>query len=231
MKAKLSAIAPAIFFAAAAACGTTPPPPASSGDPLALTTSSAAPPKTADAPTPAASSAAPAASSAPGKAPRAPSAGAPMAVAENDKESTSAYGASGGIVRIAGTGELTVPRNALAESLGFTFGLNTGKNMLKITPYRGQIGDVFHLFIFHEQASNQGVAATSSGPPFVIKLALKGAKTGNLVIATADGAKAKYSIIAPKSVLEADGGNTAVFELPTLPGDAILHLTSAPPTP
>ena len=42
-----------------------------------------------------------AASSAPGKAPRAPSAGAPMAVAENDKESTSAYGASGGIVRIA----------------------------------------------------------------------------------------------------------------------------------
>lgn len=154
-----------------------------------------------------------------------------MVVSAGDKEVTSAYSVSGGIMRIGDVADLVIPRNSLAESFGFTFALNTGKTMLKVTPYKGQIGDVYRIFIFRESASTQPVSATSSGAPFQLKLPLKGgAKTANLAIGTLDGAKAKFTVIAPKSILEADGGGSAVFELNNLPGEAVLHLTSAPPT-
>lgn len=179
-------------------------------------------------PPPAASSAAPAASS--GKAPRTPPpTGSPMPISEGEKEVITSYSVGGGISRVGGVADLVVSRGALAELRGFIFGLNTGKNMLKVTPYKGQIGEIYRLFIFIEEASHQPVNVNSSGPPFQIKLPIKGAKTANLAIGANDNGKIKYTVVAPKSVLEADGGNTAVFELSALPGDAVLHLTSAAP--
>ncbi|MCS6900810.1 MAG: hypothetical protein RMJ98_14485 [Myxococcales bacterium] len=218
----------------AIACGSTPPPANQPpGELLPLTTPSgtgATPPPTQ--PPPAASTAAPTpTASASAKTPRPAPAGTPMVVSEGEKEVTSAYSISGGIIRIRGTADLQISREALSEVYGFTFGLNTGKNMLKITPYKGQLGDVYRLFIFREDASHQPVSVTSNGPPFVIKLPLKGAKTANLVVATSENGKAKYTVFAPKTIQTADTGDTAVFELGNLPGEAILHLTSAPPTP
>jgi hypothetical protein len=215
----------------AVACGTPPPANQPSGDLLPLTTPSATgatPP--ADTPPPASASAPAPAASATAKAPR-PAAGAPMVVSEGEKEVTSAYSISGGIIRIGGTADLHIPRESLAEAYGFTFGLNTGKNMLKITPYKGQIGDVYRIFIFREDASTQPINLATGGPPFVVKLPLKGAKTANLTVATAENGKAKYAVFAPKSIQTADTGDTAIFELNNLPGEGILHLTSAPPTP
>ena len=45
-----------------------------------------------------------------------------------------------GIMRI-GQADLVISRGALADTFGFTFALNTGKTQLKITPYKGQIGE------------------------------------------------------------------------------------------
>lgn len=232
-KQHLSLVLTMSAVAAAIACGT-PPPPANqpSGDIIPLTTPSATgPAATPKATTSSAPEASAPAASASAKPPRPVSAGAPMVVSEGEKEVTSAYSVSGGIIRIGGVAELDIPREALPEMYGFTFALNAGKTMLKITPYKGQLGDAYRLFIFKEDASTQAVNLASGGGPFVIKLPIKGAKTANLVVATADNGKAKYTIVAPKSVLTADTGNTGVFELNNLPGEAVLHLTSAPPTP
>lgn len=230
MKLAVKLASPLCPLALLLACSNPPPPAAApSGDLIPLAESSARPastPTSAD-PAPAASSAAPATSA---KAPRPAAGGSPMVVSEGDKEVSAPNGAAGGIMRVGGTADLIVPRGALEQSLGFVFALNVGKNMLKITPYKGQLGDVYRVFVFREEASNQGIATTSLGPPFQLKLPLKGAKTANLVVATAEGAKAKYTIIAPRSVVEADTGASVLFDLPTLPGEAILHLTSAPPS-
>lgn len=214
------------------ACGGTTPPPSQPDDSLTLVTPSATAPTTTAAPAtpPAASSAPPAASSSEKKPPR-QSSGSPMVVSEGEKEITSAFSPQGGIIRIGGAAELTITRGALNDTFGVTFALNTGSTQLKITPYKGQIGDVYRLFIFRESASNTGVGVSSVGGPFLLKLPLKGAKTANLAVATSpDGKVAKYTITAPKNIEEADGGGRAVFELMDLPGEAILHLTNAPPT-
>lgn len=233
-KQHLSLVLTVSAVATAIACGT-PPPPANqpSGDIIPLTTPSATGPTPAPKATTSSApeASAPAASASAAKPPRPVSAGAPMVVSEGEKEVTSAYSVSGGIIRIGGAAELSIPREALPEMYGFTFALNTGKTMLKITPYKGQLGDIYRLFIFKEDASTQAINLASGGGPFVLKLPIKGAKTANLVVGTADNGKAKYTIVAPKSVLTADTGNTGVFELNNLPGEAILHLTSAPPTP
>ncbi len=218
----------------ALACGSSTPPAntSGSGDVLALSPSTASAATTA-APMPTeTASAAPAASSAPVKAPRAPSAG-PMAVSENEKEVSAPYGSNGGISRLSGTGaEFAVPRNAVPESLGFLFAINAGKSAIKFTPYKGQMGDSYHLFVFRESDSNVGHATTSASTPFLVKLPIKGAKTANLAVGTvAEGKVSKWSVIAPKSVAESDGPTFAVFELPSLSGDSILLLTNQPPTP
>lgn len=231
---RLPTVLPLLTIAAMVACSPSSPVHQPSSDPIPLTesTSTGAPPTA----PPTHSSAAPAASSSEAvKAAELPSkpasSGPPMVVSENEKEVTAAYSVSGGIIRIAESAELILSRGSLSEMHGFTFGLNTGKTMLKITPYKGQLGDIYRIFIFLESASTQPVNLTTAGPPFILKLPIKGAKTANLVIATAENGKAKYSIFAPKSVLTSDTGNTAVFELNNLPGEGILHLTSAPPTP
>jgi hypothetical protein len=232
MKAKqiLSVLAASSILFTALACGN-PPPPANqpSGDiiPLAPSTASAAPQPTAEKSAAPVASAAPSAS-APGKPKPAP-AGIPMVVSENEKEVTSAIGVSGGILRVGGVADLQIPRESLAETFGFTFALNTGKTMLKVTPYKGQIGDVYRVFVFRESASSEPVGVSAGGAPFVVKLPIKGAATANLAIGVADKGKAKFTVITPKSVLTADTGNTAVFEVNALPGEAVLHLTSAAP--
>ena len=226
---------PPLFLLGALACGGSTPPPTSSGsgDVLALPPSTATA-ATTGAPAPAdTASAAPAASSAPAKTVRAPSGGGPMAVTENEKEVSAPYGPRGGLSRLTSTGaELTIPRDAVNESYGFLFALNAGKNALKVTPYKGALGDMYRVFVFRESASNEGVAMTSGGAPFLIKLPLKGAKTANLAVGTVtEGKVSKYAVVAPKSVLEGDGPSFAVFELPALPGEAIVQLTTQPPAP
>jgi hypothetical protein len=212
------------------ACGGPTPPAAPSGAMSAAPSAPAPPAPPADSAPPTAS-AAPSADVPAKKPPR--RSGPPMVVAEDDKENTSLFGISGGVIRIAQKAELVVPREALAESLMFTFGLNTGKNQLKVTPYKGFIGDLYRVGVRKEEAPTQPFPVSSSAGPFLVKLPVpKGTKVANLaIIALVEGKGAKYSVVASKAIEEGASGPVAVIELPSLVGDGLVHLTSAAPTP
>jgi hypothetical protein len=210
------------------ACGgTTPPAEQPQGDIIPIKDG---PVSSATAPTPTTSApeAAPSAS-APEKRKPAPSSGSPMSVTGGEKEVTAPMGQRGGILRLGEIADLLVPRDAIPESIVFTFSLNVGKGMVKITPYKGQIGEVYKVKIFKESDTINAVSTSSASTPFIVKLpAPKGAKPNLAVLVITDG-KAKFTVIAPKSIEEKDNGVTGVFELPSMPGEAFYHLTSAAP--
>lgn len=212
-----------------AACGgsTPPPKPENSGVPLTDSTASAAPAKPAAseaAPPPAASSAAPEKE----KKPKPPvSGGAPIPLHAVDDEDTTTFAAAGGKIRIGGTAELFVQPGSVEQATNFTFGKNAGKNQIKITPYKGQIGEIYKIGAVRPD----GPKEIAGVPAFVVRMPLpKGTKTANLVIATpAGGTKGTYTVIAPTKV---DEGDTpfAYFDVMKLGAEGIVHLTSAPPT-
>lgn len=221
------------------ACGSPPPPPQdpSDGDLIPLKqdpNAKEAPSKPKEA-APAASSAAPAASSAaPEKKPRAGSGGPPLPVLASEKEVNGHVGLRGGIFQVAGGAcEVVIPRESVTEAVVFFLALNTGKGAAKITPYKGQVGEVFRLHVRPETVAldQPGTAVASAGAPFQVKLAHPKGKTLNLAILVIEKGQSKYTVLAPKSTEEAgDGIVKAVFELPTYPPDAYIHLTSAGPT-
>jgi len=208
--------------------GATPPPKEEGGIPLTASSATAAPHDDHTA-APAASSAPAAASSAPEEKKARPMGGAPMAVTEDDKEVTATYGARGGKIRIGGLAELIVPVDAVDQATNFVLGLNTGKSELKITPFKGQLGGIYRIGVARPDNPKE---VASAGSPFVLKLPLpKGTKTANLVIALPAGGKlGKYHVIAPKGVEEGASGSLAVFELPKIVTEAMIHLTSSPPS-
>jgi hypothetical protein len=156
-------------------------------------------------------------------------AGAPMAVYEDEKEHTAMFGVSGGKIIINSVIELYVPADSLKTGYNFTVAINDTKKGFKFPPYKGQIGTVYRLAIQGKDAKSASV--TSAGDSFAIKIKLpKGKETGNLVMATpVSDSKGKYKVVAPTKTQTADDGNTVVFEMATLPGSVMLHLTSAAP--
>jgi hypothetical protein len=213
------------------ACGSAPPPPAKAdeGVPLAANTAAPLPDKPkAETPAPATSASA-AASAAPEKKKPPAATGAPMAVTEDDVAVTTTYGARGGKIRVAGGIELTVPVDAVDVGTNFLLALNTGKEALKVTPYKGQIGDLFRMGVNRPDTAPSAI--TSMNGPFVLRVPMpKGTATANLVIAVPAGGKTgKYSVLAPKRIEEGDRP-FAVFELSKIVPEAMIHLTSSPPT-
>lgn len=213
-----------------AACGGSSPPPKVENSGVPLTDSSAtaaapAKPATSDAPAappPAASSAAPE------KKPKPPaSSGAPIPLHASDTGETTTFAAAGGKIRIGGAAELFVQPGSVDQATNFTFTKNTGKDQLKITPYKGQIGEVFKLGAVRPD----GPKEIAGVPAFVLRMPLpKGTKTANLVVALpAGGTKGAYTVLAPTKV---DEGDTpyAYFDVMKLAPEAIVHLTSAAPT-
>ena len=222
----LLAVSGWLFYACG---GTTPPAEQPQGEIIPIKDGPATP---ATSPTPTASATTPDAApsaSAPEKKKPLPSSGAPMSVNAGEKDVTAPMAQRGGILRIAELSDIVVPRDAVPEALVFIFGLNTGKTMTKITPYKGQIGEVYKLKIVKESDTTVPIPTTSAASPFLVKLpAPKGAKPNLVVLVITDG-KAKYTVVAPKSIEERDNGVSGVFELPSLPGEAFYHLTSAAP--
>jgi hypothetical protein len=153
-----------------------------------------------------------------------------MAVAEGDREVTHTFSLGGGKVRLSGSIELLIPGEAVEAPTNFTLGFNEGKTMLKVTPYRGQIGDVYRIG-WDRPEHNAQILASASGP-FVLRIPFpKGKKEANLVVGvSADGKLGKYTVLAPKSMEEGANGPVGVFELTKFPAQAIIHLTSSPPT-
>ncbi len=207
------------------ACGSQPPPKVeNSGVPLTDSTATATPVSSAPPvePPPAASSAAPE------KKPKPPvSSSAPIPLHASDEGDTTTFAAAGGKIRIGGAAELFVQPGSVDQATNFTFVKNTGKSQLKLTPYKGQIGEVYKLGAVRPD----GPKEIAGVPAFVVRMPLpKGTKTANLVIALpAGGTKATYTVLAPTKV---DAGDTpfAYFDVMKLPAEAITHLTSAPPT-
>lgn len=221
-------LASLVFVVSLAACGSSTPPPKPQDSGVPLTESSSA------APTPKATSseavAPPAASSAaPEKKPKTPMPmGAPIPLHAVDEEDTTTFAAAGGKIRIGGTAELFVQPGSVEQATNFTFGKNAGKSQIKLTPYKGQIGEVYKIGATRPDNPKE----ISGVPAFVVRMPLpKGTKTANLAIAvSAGGTKATYTVVAPTKV---DEGDTpfAYFDVLKLPPEAVVHLTSAPPTP
>lgn len=214
---------------ALSACAAAPPPVKSDeGVPLLASTASAPAAKA----TPTEATPAASASAAPEKPEKKKpvAGGAPMAVHEDDNLVVATYGSRGGKIRIGANAEMTIPADAIDTATNFILGLNTGKDMLKITPYKGQIGDVYKIGVGRADPWTPAAIASATSP-FVLKIALpKGTSTANLVVAVSSGGKlAKYAVVAPKSIEEGDR-KAAVFELSKVFPEAIVHLTSAPPT-
>ena len=220
-------IASVLSVALIAACGSSTPPakPTESGVPLTESTSTAAPkPATSEAPPPAAASS----SAAPEKKkPPVASGGAPIPLHAVDDEDTTTFAQAGGKIRIGGAAELFVQPGSVEQATNFTFGKNTGKNAIKITPYTGQIGEVYKIGAVRPD----GPKEISGVPAFVVRMPLpKGTKTANLAIgASAGGTKGTYIVVAPVKV---DEGDTpfAYFDVMKLGAEGIVHLTSAPAT-
>jgi len=211
-----------------AACGGSTPPPKVENHGVPLTDSPASSaPAAVEAPTPppAASSAAPEKEEKKKKPPTPSS--APIPLHAVDDEATTTFAAAGGKIRIGGAAELFVQPGAVDQATNFTFGKNAGKSQLKLTPYKGQIGELYKIGAVRPD----GPKEITGVPAFVVRMPLpKGTKTANLVYATpAGGTKATYTVLAPTKV---DEGDTpfAYFDLAKIGAEAVVHLTSAPPT-
>lgn len=210
----------------AASAVTSSPPAATSTEPAA---SAASPATSVAAPEPAAS----ASSAKPGKKPpRAP--GPPLTITEGDKEATGLFAFAGGILKLSTGAELHVPRETVTQGLLFTLAVNSGKNAARVAAYRGLVGEVYRVFVRKEEEQNTPLPLTATGSPFVIKLPVpKATKTANLAFAPIVEGKQtpKYTVVAGLRIDEGASGSIAVFEVPNLVGDGIVHVTSAPPTP
>ncbi len=231
-------VGPLALAALAAACGATPEPTSPEGIPLVAPPAArpGAPGAPADAP--AAASASPAASTAAGKPPPSPG-GAPMAVVEGDVEITTAIGYRGGKLRLTSTGaELSLPSGSLSDGLAFSFAAAPARGPQPAPPHRGALG-LLYRFAIRRVEGGEAIGSTvtgattpitSEGPPFVLKLPLPpNAKAANLAVGTSDGKKVTYKVY-PSSSVESGDPAKAVFSMPALPGEGVLHLTSAEPT-
>lgn len=198
------------------------------GPPVVKDPPSAAP-VASSAPPPAATSAAPpppASSAAPEKAPPKRGGGPVIATHEGDEEVTATYGNGGGKSKVPGF-MLFVPAGAVDQPTNFIIGKNKGASALKVTPYRGFVGEVYRIaFTRPEQPKDlktlgDNYVLTLQAPP-------KSPEKLFLVVAIpAGGGKATYKVHAPKSTLSSDAGPSFVFELDDIPASAVVHLTSS----
>ncbi|HEU4409238.1 MAG TPA: hypothetical protein VFS43_28525 [Polyangiaceae bacterium] len=228
---------------AALACSSTPEPTSPEGMPLVAPPpgGGAAAAETPATTSPASSSSSPAAASGAAAKPPPPAGGAPMAVIEGEAEVMTSVGYRGGKIRLTGSGaELSLPPGALADGLAFSFAAAPTKGPQAPAPARGALGPPLKLAIRRvEGGETIGSAVTgattpitSEGPPFVLKLTLPPkAKSANLAVGTpgADPKKLAYKIY-PAASVESGEPPRAVFQMPSLPGESVLQLTSAEPT-
>lgn len=210
-----------------AACGNDPAPAA---PPQPTETPSAAPapeaaPKPTQAPT---AEPAPTASAKASAAPEAPpkptSSGRPAVMKSDPSEITDTFGSSPASKLELGDKDpatLRLPEGGLHTGTVITFKIDTrGKST------GGQVGKIYRINAVIPPGSTPEAIPTG-GPPFVLEMPAGTRKDANLAIGVEDGAKVKWTIVAPKRI--DDARNVAIFELDTLPS-AWLHVTTKAPT-
>lgn len=197
---------------------------------LPLTTPSGAP--AAIEPTPAdTASTEPAASGAPDAgAPKATSTGSgrPPVLKTSDTSITDTFGAAPAKLELGrdkGVATLKIPDGALDKGYNITFEVdNKGKSN------GAALGKVYHVKT-QVAGGSEFTKIDSSGAPFEFSAPAAGRKDANLAIGatvTDDKGKEKltWTVIAAKQV---DSG-VATFELPSIGGDVVLHLTTRAPS-
>jgi hypothetical protein len=223
-----------VAFAAVAlaACGgdqtqaATPSEPTSALPLTTPTATAAAPPPVEPAPPAdpqAASSGAPDAGAAP-KA-TASAGGRPPVLKTDDRSITDTFGGSPAKLELGDDkthATLKIPEGALDKGYNITFQLDpnskaAGGLVGKLYRIKAQVAGAIEL-----------TKVDSSGPPFELRFPAGGKKEANLAIADVSGGKVKWTILAPKQLDEAT--DTAVFEVPSLGPDSVLHLTTRPPS-